>query len=103
MPDAFTVEDQLITDDAEFKQILNEVPKRLHPKLRECMSQAKLYRITFNYDETNFRMEGYPDLYSSSLSHVQEIFDAIKLLPDCKTISVFLWMYEKLPYHLQYL
>lgn len=38
-----------------------------------------------------------------SVPEVQSIFEAMSLVPTCKTLSAFMWWYEDLPANLQYL
>ena len=67
------------------------------------MSQKKLYRITFSFEDNKIEQNFYPNVYSSSVPEVQAIFDAMALVRTAKTISIFQWMYEDLPANLQYL
>lgn len=99
--DAYTVDDHLVTDEAEFEDFMLHAPDHVHAKAKEAMSQGKLYRITLSFEDDKIEQDFYPNVYSSSVPEIQAIFDAMALVRTAKTISVFQWMYEDLPANLQ--
>lgn len=103
-PRSYTsVDDHCVTDDAEFDEFLKHAPEHVHAKAKEGKEQNRLYRITFSYEGKGIKQLFYPNLYSSSVPEVQDIFKAMELVPECKTLSIFMWKYEDLPGNLQYL
>ena len=99
----YTVEDHLVIDATEFQEFLLHAPTNVHSKAKEAMSQGKLYRITLSFDDNKIEQNFYPNVYSSKVPEIQEIFDAMVLVPTAKSISVFQWMYKDLPGNLQYM
>ena len=102
-PGAYTVDDHLVTDKTEFEDFVKDAPEHVRGKAKECMDQRQLYRVTFFFEEKGIQQLFYPNLYSSEVPLIQAIFDSIKLIAGCKTISIFTWRYTDLPANLQYL
>ena len=100
---SYTVEDDIVTDKTEFKQFLDDAPEHVRAKAKEAFEQSKLYRITFSYEHNDIHLRGFPNLYSSSVPEIQEIFEGLSLVRHCKTISLYMWMYKDLQAQLQYL
>ena len=99
----YEVEEHLVTDKKEFGQFLKDAPRHVHGKANEAMKQQKLYRITFSYDDHKIWQGHFPNIYASSVPEIQKNFEAMSLVPTCKTLSIFMWKYEDLPANLQYL
>ena len=102
-PGVYTVDDHVVKDKTEFEDFVKDAPQHIRGKAKECMDQQQLYRVTLSYEEKDILQLFYPNLYSSNVPAVQEIFESLKLIPGCKTISVFTWMYPDLPANLQFL
>ena len=100
--DACEVEDHVVTDEIEFQEFLKDAPLTVHGKAKKAMERKELYRITVSYDDNEIGQD-YPNGYSSSTPEIQKNFDALALVPVCKRLSIFMWMYNDLPAHLQYL
>ena len=103
-PNSYTaVEDHIVTNDAEFEDFLQFAPLHVHAKAKEAKLQETLYRITFTYESDGIEQCFYPNQYSSSVPEIQAIFNAMALVPGSKSLSVFMWKYDALPAHLQFL
>ena len=65
--------------------------------------QNLVYRITFSYNDYKIWQGAFPNIYSSGVPEIQKNFEAMSLIPTCKTLSIFMWKYKNLPANLQYL
>ena len=103
-PKAYTkVEDRIVTEETEFRDFLQHAPRHVHAKANEAFAQGTLYRITFTYEEKGIECLYYTNQYSSSVNEIQNIFNSMKFITKCQTLSIYMWKYPDLPAHLQYL
>ena len=90
LPNAYTVNDHLVTNEAEFRELLQDAPQHIHAKAKQAMTGQNLYRMTLSYEDDAIEQDFYPNVYSLSVPEVQSIFEAMSLVPTCKTLSVFM-------------
>ena len=103
-PKSYTnVEDRVVSDQNEFEDFLQTVPQHAQPKVKEAFGHQCLYRITFTYEENGIELAYYPNQYSSSVAGVQDIYNVMQFITQCKTLSVYVWKYPDLPAHLHWL
>lgn len=103
-PKAYTkVEDRIVTEETEFRDFLHHAPPHVHAKANEAFTQETLYRITFTYEEKGIECLYYTKQYSSSVTEIQNIFNSMRFITKCQTLSIYMWKYRDLPAHLQYL
>ena len=103
-PESYTnVDDHVVIDETEFQEFMQHAPQNIQDKAKEAFAQQNLYRITFTYEQKGIERFFYENQYSSSVPEIKAIFDSMELIPGCNTLSIYMWKYNDLPAHLQFL